>query len=66
MRRGAWSRRITDAHRLVYRIQKDDLVILQARYHYPEIACRRRCARGPHDPSSGAGGQDAQPPPGMP
>ena len=31
---GAWSRRITDEHRLVYRVLNDDLVILQARYHY--------------------------------
>jgi toxin YoeB len=31
---GAWSRRITDEHRLVYRVLSDDLVILQARYHY--------------------------------
>ncbi|HEY0117985.1 MAG TPA: Txe/YoeB family addiction module toxin [Cellulomonas sp.] len=31
---GAWSRRITDEHRLVYLIMGDDLVILQARYHY--------------------------------
>lgn len=31
---GAWSRRITDEHRLVYLILNDDLVILQARYHY--------------------------------
>ena len=31
---GAWSRRITDEHRLVYLIDGDDLVILQARYHY--------------------------------
>lgn len=31
---GAWSRRITDEHRLVYRIVNDDLVILQARYHH--------------------------------
>jgi toxin YoeB len=30
----AWSRRITDEHRLVYRVQNDDLVTLQARYHY--------------------------------
>ncbi len=29
-----WSRRITDEHRLVYRVEGDDLVILQARYHY--------------------------------
>lgn len=31
---GAWSRRITDEHRLVYLIDGEDLVILQARYHY--------------------------------
>lgn len=31
---GAWSRRITDEHRLVYLVDVDDLVILQARFHY--------------------------------
>lgn len=31
---GAWSRRITDEHRLVYRVVGEDLQILQARYHY--------------------------------
>lgn len=31
---GAWSRRITDEHRLVYLVDDGDLVILQARYHY--------------------------------
>jgi len=31
---GSWSRRITDEHRLVYLVVADDLVILQARYHY--------------------------------
>jgi toxin YoeB len=31
---GAWSRRITEEHRLVYRVVDDDLQILQARYHY--------------------------------
>jgi toxin YoeB len=31
---GAWSRRITDEHRLVYLLDDQDLVILQARYHY--------------------------------
>jgi len=31
---GAWSRRITDEHRLVYLMDGDDLVILQARFHY--------------------------------
>lgn len=31
---GAWSRRITEEHRLVCQVRGDDLVILQARYHY--------------------------------
>jgi len=31
---GAWSRRINDEHRLVYRVQGEDLMIVQARYHY--------------------------------
>lgn len=31
---GAWSRRITDEHRLVYLVDGDDMVILQSRYHY--------------------------------
>lgn len=31
---GAWSRRITDEHRLVYLVTDKDIVILQARYHY--------------------------------
>jgi toxin YoeB len=31
---GAWSRRITEEHRLVYRVLGEDLVVLQARYHY--------------------------------
>lgn len=31
---GCWSRRITDEHRLVYLVDDDDVVILQARYHY--------------------------------
>jgi len=30
----AWSRRITEEHRLVYRMVAGDLMILQARYHY--------------------------------
>ena len=30
----AWSRRITDEHRLVYIVRDDDLIVLQARYHY--------------------------------
>jgi toxin YoeB len=31
---GTWSRRITEEHRLVYLVDGDDVVILQARYHY--------------------------------
>jgi toxin YoeB len=31
---GAWSRRITEEHRLVYLVIDADLVVLQARYHY--------------------------------
>lgn len=31
---GAWSRRIDEEHRLVYLVDSDDIVILQARYHY--------------------------------
>jgi toxin YoeB len=31
---GAWSRRTSEEHRLVYLVDGDDLVILQARFHY--------------------------------
>jgi len=31
---GFWSRRIDDVHRLVYAIDKDQLVIIACRYHY--------------------------------
>lgn len=31
---GCWSRRIDDEHRLVYLVEDDDVVVLQARYHY--------------------------------
>lgn len=31
---GTWSRRINEEHRLVYLVDGDDLVILQARFHY--------------------------------
>lgn len=31
---GAWSRRLTDEHRLVYLVEGHDLVVLQVRYHY--------------------------------
>jgi len=31
---GFWSRRITDEHRLVYAVDKEKVLIAQARYHY--------------------------------
>lgn len=31
---GYWSRRITDEHRLVYKVQDDSLLIAQLRFHY--------------------------------
>lgn len=31
---GAWSRRIADEHRLVYLVDGNDFVVLQARFHY--------------------------------
>jgi toxin YoeB len=31
---GCWSRRVDDEHRFVYLVDGDDLVVLQARYHY--------------------------------
>ena len=31
---GLWSRRIDDVNRLVYAIEKDQLVIITCRYHY--------------------------------
>jgi toxin YoeB len=39
---GAWSRRISDEHRLVHLIDGDDLVILQARFHYSDDQTRPR------------------------
>jgi toxin YoeB len=33
-RAGTWSRRITEEHRLVYRVEGDVVWILQCRYHY--------------------------------
>ena len=32
--RGCWSRRITAEHRLVYKVSRDRIDFLQARYHY--------------------------------
>ena len=31
---GYWSRRITDEHRIVYKIEKDSQLLAQLRYHY--------------------------------
>ena len=31
---GFWSRRITDEHRLVYRVQDNVIQVAQTRYHY--------------------------------
>lgn len=31
---GWWSRRIDHEHRLVYKVEKGELVVLQCRYHY--------------------------------
>ncbi|MEX2382683.1 MAG: Txe/YoeB family addiction module toxin [Opitutales bacterium] len=32
--KGYWSRRITDEHRMVYRVKDDVLLLAQLRYHY--------------------------------
>jgi toxin YoeB len=32
--RGFWSRRITDEHRLIYKITSTEILIAQCRYHY--------------------------------
>ncbi|NUN97857.1 MAG: Txe/YoeB family addiction module toxin [Candidatus Omnitrophica bacterium] len=31
---GVWSRRLTQEHRIVYRVSRDRIDFLQARYHY--------------------------------
>jgi toxin YoeB len=31
---GWWSRRITDEHRIIYRISEDNILIASLRYHY--------------------------------
>jgi len=31
---GLWSRRIDDTHRLVYAIEKDQIIVIACRYHY--------------------------------
>jgi toxin YoeB len=32
--KGFWSRRITDEHRLIYKVEADELFILACKYHY--------------------------------
>jgi toxin YoeB len=32
--KGWWSRRITDEHRLVYRVESGVLIVMQCRFHY--------------------------------
>jgi toxin YoeB len=31
---GHWSRRITDEHRLVYRVEGDTVIVIACRFHY--------------------------------
>ena len=31
---GCWSRRITGEHRLVYRVEENEIIIIGCRYHY--------------------------------
>jgi toxin YoeB len=32
--KGCWSRRITDEHRLVYKVTDDSIVVLSCKFHY--------------------------------
>ena len=32
--KGCWSRRITGEHRLIYRVEEDDITIISCKYHY--------------------------------
>ncbi|MBK0383780.1 Txe/YoeB family addiction module toxin [Pedobacter sp. SD-b] len=32
--KGYWSRRINDEHRLIYKIQEDEIIIAKCRFHY--------------------------------
>ncbi|NJM38406.1 MAG: Txe/YoeB family addiction module toxin [Akkermansiaceae bacterium] len=34
--KGWWSRRITQEHRLIYRVEGDNLLIMQCRFHYDD------------------------------
>ena len=31
---GYWSRRITDEHRLVYKVEQDEVLVISCMYHY--------------------------------
>ena len=31
---GYWSRRVTDEHRLIYKIEDDKILVVSCRYHY--------------------------------
>jgi len=31
---GYWSRRITDEHRLIYKVTDDEIIIVSCKYHY--------------------------------
>jgi toxin YoeB len=31
---GYWSRRINKEHRLVYRVDRDEIIVIQCRFHY--------------------------------
>jgi len=31
---GYWSRRITEEHRMVYKVFDEDIIVVQVRYHY--------------------------------
>jgi hypothetical protein len=42
---GAWPGRITDEHRLVYLVEDNDLVILQARFNYTRAPVTNRQER---------------------
>ena len=33
---GYWSRRITDEHRLVYKVSETEIIILSCRFHYDD------------------------------
>ena len=42
---GAWSRRLTQEHRIVYLVRADRIDFLQARYHYRAFCEKKRMKR---------------------